>query len=103
MRIELDLPDWVAGKPLYIVTNRELIAYSEIFVEHRDGQHVNVRQPWKIKTARCDPKICGGECCKTCVFYTSKGCGFGSQIPLGCLISDCGKSQEFTMCTENFS
>jgi len=49
LKIEVDLPDWVEGKNIYIFGNLELIA-KKIYL-----------RSWEVKESRCNH--CG-ECCK---------------------------------------
>ena len=56
MRIELDLPDWVENKNIYVFANFELAARKITGKE------------WEVKIGRCNH--CG-ECCKH--YYDRKG------------------------------
>ena len=96
---EIELPEWVIGKHIYIVVDNELFAYTEAIFTKENGKRVMKYSPLKIKTARCNG--CG-ECCKDCVFIKNTGCGFGRQIPFSCLISDCSRHKTFPNCTERF-
>lgn len=50
MKIELEIPDWVEGKHLYLLAGQELVAYKYLDV------------PWQIKDGRCN--MCG-KCCES--------------------------------------
>jgi len=97
MKIEIEIPEWAYGKPVYVIAGKELLAYQEAIVGHKDGHHVVSYGPLKLKTERCNG--CG-QCCKDCVFVRNNGCSFGEQIPLSCVVSDCSKG--FDKCTEKF-
>lgn len=49
MKIEIDIPDWVEEKHLYLFAGIELVAYKYL------------NEDWKIKTSRCN--MCG-KCCE---------------------------------------
>ena len=51
MKVELDLPDWVDERHIYIVSGIEMVAYS-LYGERK----------WYVKTDRCN--MCG-KCCTT--------------------------------------
>ena len=97
MDITVSIPEWAKEKPIYIIAGKELIAYREVFTSHEDYEHITKPGPLMQKTERCNG--CG-QCCKNCVFLHSNGCGFGSQIPMSCLVSDCSKGHD--KCTERF-
>ena len=90
-------PDWVIGKPIYVIAGAELLAYTQPNVVHEDGEHVVKYHPLKVKTKRCDG--CG-KCCEDCVFIRADGCPFKEQIPLGCIVSDCSWMKDD--CSEEF-
>lgn len=96
MKIEVEIPDWAFGKPIYVIAGTELLAYRQPIVRHKNGKHETIYGPTKIKTYRCEG--CG-ECCADCVFVRSDGCPFKEQIPLSCVVSDCSKYEN---CTERF-
>lgn len=95
-RIVNNLPEWADGKPIYLMANRELLAYSEAKTAHEGGEHVTKYDPVKVKTRRCEG--CG-VCCADCIFVQSDGCPFKEQIPFKCAVSDCSYIEE---CTEEF-
>jgi hypothetical protein len=97
MKIEVDIPDWADGKPIYVMAWKELLAYTQPIVKHRQGEHITKYDTLKVKTVRCDG--CG-ECCRDCVFIRSNGCPFGEQIPLSCVVSDCSHMKD---CSEEFT
>jgi hypothetical protein len=106
MKIELELPDWVEGKHLYITAGIELVAY----------KYLNT--PWMMKTGRCD--MCG-KCCMNfgevtgdlremvdetgnCKYLISDGdkwvCLLGSSRPWSCSVVATPKN--VPECTETF-
>lgn len=92
MKIDLDLPDWVEGKHLYVMAGVELVAYKYL------------DQPWQMKTGRCN--MCG-KCCEnlgevsdmskvvngTCINLKQDGdkkvCGLGIDRPFSCCAYIC--------------
>ena len=92
MKIELDLPDWVDTKHIYVMAGIELVAYK------------HWKKPWKIKTSRCN--MCG-KCCESfpknaskvpyppningvCVYLKKDGdkkyCSLGINRPFKCCV-----------------
>jgi len=116
MKLAIDIPDWAIGGNIFIIGKRELLAYTF----STDKGYT----PLKIKTERCNK--CG-ECCENLgspfsrkmfegllkrlqeydfqefgrcpLLDDEKGCILGSDIPLGCVISDCSR---FDPCSESF-
>ena len=95
MRIELDLPDWVDEKHIYVLAGVECVA----------RRLTNTRY-WEVKTSRCN--MCG-ECCKhlsrhwprgarlvdgkwTCDHLTYRAneylCDYGRHRPYECCVAD---------------
>lgn len=123
VRIVIDIPEWAFGGNLYVISRKELLAYSH-FERKKKGVYVTEKYtPLKIKTNRCNG--CG-YCCENlgspfskkqheaiqkqfqentfqefgrCPLLGDKGCILGKEIPLGCVISDCSR---FEPCTESF-
>jgi len=105
MKIELELPDWVEERHLYIMAGIETVAYKYL------------DQPWKIKTGRC--KSCG-KCCMNfdvndssfkdkvvdghCIYLKNYGatwvCDLGSARPWDCCTVI--RPQNLSECTEQF-
>lgn len=77
MKINLEIPDWVDGKHLYIMAGIELVAYRFL-----DGK-------WRVKTSRCS--MCG-KCCKrlNCEHLKMDGdkyiCDHGLARPFSCCV-----------------
>ncbi len=95
MKIELEIPKWAYGKPIYVIAGNELLAYKQPRVRKKPyskGYHSLM-----IKVERCNG--CG-QCCHDCVFVRYDGCCFRDQIPLSCIVSDC--SEGFDKCSERF-
>lgn len=101
IKIELELPDWVEGKHIYIMAGIELAAY----------KHLN--KPWKVKTGKCN--MCG-KCCEditgkfppskegTCIYLENDGkdkkrCSLAINRPFRCCI---GTSNNVKECTEKY-
>ena len=105
IKIELELPDWVEGKHIYIMAGIELAAY----------KHLN--KPWKVKTGRCN--MCG-KCCMNfkrdrdtfprikdgkCEFLIPDGkdkkvCGLRFNRPWVCSVAT--RPENVPECTEKF-
>lgn len=93
VKIELEIPDWVLERHLYILAGIELVAFK------------NVGELWKVKTGRCS--VCG-KCCVfksgPCEYLKTVGnevlCGLGIKRPLNCSMS----AEPFGIegCTEKF-
>jgi hypothetical protein len=107
MKIELEIPEWAIGKPIYVFANQELLAYS-LYIIEKLPERKEYYTPLKVKTSRCNG--CG-DCCKDgspfgsergepCDHLTEHGCGFGPNIPFSCARSDCSK--HYPNCTERF-
>lgn len=99
MEIKLTIPDWAVGRNIYILAGKELLAYADYTVEKKDGKATEGYAPLRVKDSRCNG--CG-ECCDGCVFLGKDGCSFGGNIPLGCVVSDCGRVNSYLNCTERF-
>ena len=102
MKIELELPDWVDEKHIYIMAGLEMVAYKHI------------KQPMKIKVSRCS--MCG-KCCEDlnnqsdfppvidgrCVYLKKDGdkkvCSLGVSRPLSCCFANL---RETKGCTEKY-
>jgi len=103
MKIEIEIPDWVEGKHLYIFAGIELVAYKYL------------DENWKVKTGRCN--MCG-LCCeefkkpvlkwpfvknKTCEYLKSDGekkvCGLALHRPFACCV---GIKENKKDCLEKF-
>ena len=80
MKVDVELPDWVEGRYIYIFAGFECVAiYSPI---DKDGFHV--------KTTRCN--MCG-VCCRNCehLKYEGKGklaCGLYLKRPFECCVDN---------------
>jgi len=100
-KITLEVPDWVEGKHLYLMAGIELVAYKYL------------KQPWKIKTSRCN--MCG-KCCMNfkndskeikngrCIYLKQNGkkyvCSLGVSRPWRCSVAAMPKN--IPGCTEKF-
>lgn len=93
MKIELELPDWVSERHLYILAGIELVAFK------------NVGENWQVKVGRCS--LCG-KCCARggvpCQHLEKVGdevrCGLGIKRPLNCSMS--ALPLRIEGCTEKF-
>lgn len=105
MKIELELPDWVEDKHLFVMAGIEVVAYKHL------------GEPWKIKTGRCN--YCG-KCCMNfdendssfkdqvvdghCIHLVNYGeqwvCDLGSARPWDC--STVIRPQNIPECTEEY-
>ena len=101
MKIEIELPDWVEDKHLYVMAGIELVAYKYL------------EQPWKIKTSRCN--ACG-KCCMnlkesventvdgTCIHLIKSGeqwlCNLNGLRPWSCCVVV--RPRNRPECTEEF-
>ena len=89
MKIEMELPDWVEGKHIYIMAGIELVAYKYL------------NQPWKMKSSRCS--MCG-KCCEKngCKYLINDGdkkiCSLGSGRPFSCSVG----ITDLDNCTEKY-
>lgn len=116
--ITFTVPDWARDRHIYVFAGVELLADYQVRIVHRDGEHVPVRQPLRIKTdgGRCNG--CG-SCCSSssisqdmlnemkicldnqtgegCPFLGEDGCIMRAWIPFSCAKSVCSA---YEGCTE---
>lgn len=104
MKIELELPDWVRERTIYVMAGVELAAYR---VPGRT---------WQVKISRCN--MCGKCCMKlgerhpfpvidgSCVYLSKRPgknpmyeCGLRMHRPFGCCV---GIAQDMSECTEKY-
>ena len=94
MHIELDLPDWVEERNIFILAGFELVAIKKW------------QQEWQVKTSRCN--MCG-KCCyfkgEPCEHLEDYGdgkwiCGLRMARPVSCVVSP--GADRYEGCTELF-
>ena len=83
MKIEINLPEWVEEKHIYIMAGIELVAKKYL------------GQLWEIKTSRC---ISCGKCCGDCKHLKNNQCSLALERPFRCCITN-GKEY----CKEKFN